>query len=225
MKTSDMGLAFIASHEGIVPAPYKDSVGVWTYGIGHTAAAGYPSPAEMVKGMPPDLDKELEFVLELFAADIEVYESAVNAAVRVPVEQHEFDALVSFHFNTGAIRKAKLTEFLNAGDIASAGVAFMGWSKPKEIIPRRKAERQLFMAGDYGACAATVWGAKASGAVTWSPERVLGKAKLIDLLSRGKTPAPNDMRGPIDYEAPTAKKPHSFWGKLFSGILSLWRRK
>ena len=34
-----------AEHEGIVPAPYRDSTGLWTYGIGHTAAAGAPGPS------------------------------------------------------------------------------------------------------------------------------------------------------------------------------------
>lgn len=33
MRTSDQGLAFIVAHEGVVPAPYLDSVGVWTFGM------------------------------------------------------------------------------------------------------------------------------------------------------------------------------------------------
>jgi lysozyme len=44
MKVSTRGLAEIASHEGIVTSRYKDSVGVWTLGIGHTASAGSPDP-------------------------------------------------------------------------------------------------------------------------------------------------------------------------------------
>ena len=40
MKTSDAGIFALALHEGIVPGPYRDSVGVWTYGIGHTLGAG-----------------------------------------------------------------------------------------------------------------------------------------------------------------------------------------
>ena len=50
MKTSDAGLFALALHEGIVPAPYRDSVGVWTYGIGHTLGAGYPDPEKMLRG-------------------------------------------------------------------------------------------------------------------------------------------------------------------------------
>ena len=56
MKTSDAGLFAIALHEGIVPGPYFDSVGVLTYGIGHTLGAGYPDPAKMQRGMPTNLD-------------------------------------------------------------------------------------------------------------------------------------------------------------------------
>ncbi|WP_428141663.1 glycoside hydrolase family protein, partial [Bradyrhizobium sp.] len=34
----------LISHEGIVLSRYKDSVGVWTIGVGHTKAAGNPDP-------------------------------------------------------------------------------------------------------------------------------------------------------------------------------------
>ena len=47
MRLSDKGIVEIAEHEGIVPAPYRDSVGVVTFGVGHTAAAGVLDPAEM----------------------------------------------------------------------------------------------------------------------------------------------------------------------------------
>ena len=45
MKTSTAGLMAICAHEGIVLSRYKDSVGVWTIGVGHTKAAGNPDPA------------------------------------------------------------------------------------------------------------------------------------------------------------------------------------
>lgn len=44
-KVSPRGLVEIASHEGIVNAPHRDSKGIWTVGIGHTASAGDPDPA------------------------------------------------------------------------------------------------------------------------------------------------------------------------------------
>ncbi|MDX1744022.1 MAG: lysozyme, partial [Ruegeria sp.] len=70
MHLSDRGLLEICEHEGIVPAPYKDSVGVWTFGCGHTAAAGDPDPAEMPRGMPSNLDGAIDEALAIFRKDI-----------------------------------------------------------------------------------------------------------------------------------------------------------
>lgn len=42
MKTSDKGIAFLVAHEGVVPGPYLDSVGVWTYGYAYDTLAVCP---------------------------------------------------------------------------------------------------------------------------------------------------------------------------------------
>ena len=188
MKTSDAGIYALALHEGIVPAPYKDSVGVWTYGIGHTAAAGAPDPAKMPKGMPVDLDDALRDVFATFRRDLPKYEAGVNRAVKVPISQAQFDALVSFHYNTGAIGKASFVKNLNAGDVAGAAFGFMKWSKPPEIIPRRKEEQKLFATGTYPGGQVTVWQVSNTGKVIWKPARRLNMPQVLDLL-RGK-PSP-----------------------------------
>ena len=56
MQMTEQGLLALVRHEGIVPGPYLDVKQVWTFGIGHTAAAGRPDPATMPRGMPADLD-------------------------------------------------------------------------------------------------------------------------------------------------------------------------
>ena len=66
MNISDKGLVALLSHEGIVPGPYRDSVGVLTYGVGHTKSAGSPDPAALKTGMPANLDAELVEVFEVF---------------------------------------------------------------------------------------------------------------------------------------------------------------
>ena len=164
MKVSNRGLLEICEHEGVVPAPYLDSVGVWTYGVGHTASAGDPRPDRMKRGMPADINDELWKVFDLFSRDIVKYADRVNAAIKVPLKQYEFDALVSFDYNTGGIHRAKLTQRINAKD-PLAHEAFMGWIKPKEIIKRRKAEMNLFRTGDYDANGNTIpiWKVDASG--------------------------------------------------------------
>ena len=182
MKTSDAGLFALALHEGIVPAPYKDSVGVWTYGIGHTLGAGYPDPAKMKRGMPTNLDAALRDVFDLFRRDVAKYEAAVNRAVKVPVTQAQFDALVSFHYNTGAIGRASFVKKLNAGDEVGAAAGMMAWSKPASIIERRKAEQTLFARGIYPTGTATVWKVDGNGKVIWKPARRLSKDQVLALL-------------------------------------------
>lgn len=158
VEVSDRGVFAIAVHEGIVPAPYLDSVNVWTFGIGHTASAGAPDPSEMDRGNPDNLDAVLPKVFEVFRSDLAKFEARVNDAVKVPMQQHEFDALVSFDFNTGGIYRANLTDHLNRGDRDAAARAFMGWLRPPEIKGRRKAEMRLFSHGEYPSGHVSVFG-------------------------------------------------------------------
>jgi lysozyme len=167
MDLSREGLMAIAAHEGIVLRPYKDSVGVWTIGVGHTKAAGHPDPAAF-KG-----ELTLSEALGLFRHDVSKYAADVARAVKVPLQQHEFDALVSFHYNTGAIGKASFVKKLNAGDRAGAIKGIMDWRKPAEIIPRRTAERDLFRDGKYPAPFASIFPVKANGTPNFAkPTRV-----------------------------------------------------
>lgn len=191
MKTSDRGIVALLGHEGVVPAPYIDSVGVHTYGVGHTAAAGDPIPSRMPAGMPSDLDAALVRVFEVFRKDLEKYERAVELAIKVPVSQAQFDAAVSFHFNTGAIAKASWVKKLNAGDVVGAGLAIMNWKKPSEIISRRKDEQKLFRSGEYPSASITVWKATNDRRVVWEPARRLTPTEALGL-----------MRGPIVHDDP-----------------------
>lgn len=186
MKVSDRGLAEIISHEAIVTRRYKDSVGVWTVGIGHTKAAGGIDPVTVTADMP------VADLLALFRKDIPKYEDGVNRAVKVAVTQYEFDALVSFHFNTGAIARASFVKALNRGERGAAAAGFMAWSKPPEIIGRRTKEMQLFRTGSYVAKpVAAVYPASNTGAVLWS------KGKRVDVLPLlGATSAPVPVTPP-----------------------------
>lgn len=156
MTVSARGVLEICEHEGIVLGPYKDSVGVWTVYVGHTAAAGGLNPEKMAKEDTRGWDaarvrQELISALAVFDDDLDKYEARVRGAVNVPIAQHQFDALVSFDFNTGGIYRAKLTEALNRGDMNAAANGFMGWLRPIEIFKRRKAEMNLFRTGNYDA--------------------------------------------------------------------------
>ena len=192
MQTSVRGVAFLVAHEGIVPAPYLDSVGVWTYGVGHTAAAGAPIPSQMVRGMPADLDAALRDVFAVFRRDLARYEADVATAIgRTPCEQHEFDAAVSFHFNTGAIGRAAWVDLWKSSRKDAAAASMLAnWHKPAEIIGRRKAERNLFLTGSYGEARATVWPVSAAGGIAWNPVRALSQVEIIELMGASTVTTP-----------------------------------
>jgi lysozyme len=226
METSDAGIYALALHEGIVPAPYKDSVGVLTYGIGHTAAAGSPNPAEMPRGTPANLDAALADVFRVFSKDLARYEADVNRALKVKVTQHQFDALVSFHYNTGAIGRATLVKKLNAGDVNGAAAGFMSWVKPKEITERRRQEQTLFAKGVYPTGLVTVWGVTTSGNVIWKPIRRLNKDQVLEFLRGTLTrPAPQVNETPKSEHVQPNAQPNAYsiaqWlAKLFAAIFT-----
>lgn len=153
MKTSDKGRAFIAREEGCKLYGYKDSVGVWTIGIGHANTSGQPPTVSA------GLRLTLQQCLDLFAKDLGAYERRVEKAFTVPLTQAQFDAAVSFDYNTGAIDKASWVKQFNKNRAPmAAGAAMMAWDKPAEIIGRRTREKRLFEAGAYGDLSGmTVW--------------------------------------------------------------------
>ena len=135
MKTSEHGLKLLHGREGKRNTAYLDSVGVWTIGYGHTGPDVHPGLVWT--------DEQVEAA---FAKDLERFEKAVNEAVKVPLPQHAFDALVSFAYNVGpgAFKSSTLVRLLNAGDMAGAARQFDRWHIPAEITSRRNGEREQF---------------------------------------------------------------------------------
>lgn len=154
MRMSKEGKVALAASEGIVPAVYLDSVGVPTYGVGVTHwAIGEEAFSRLPDAMPKDIDAAVKHALDLFDLVLEQYENAVNAAVRVDLEQHEFDALVHFTYNVGGpnLRKSRLLKMVNAGEMHKAGeTGFHGWLRPPELRGRRDHESAMFLHADYG---------------------------------------------------------------------------
>lgn len=144
LRMSADGRARLMQREGVRTRAYRDSVGIWTIGVGHTAAAGPPAPK-------PGMVITREQVDELLSRDLRQYEMAVNDAVRVPLSQGQFDALVSFCFNIGigSFKKSTVVKRLNARNYRGAADAFMMWVKPPEIRGRRESEQQQFIRATY----------------------------------------------------------------------------
>lgn len=226
MKTSDKGIAFLVAHEGIVPGPYLDVVNVWTVGIGHTAAAGPPIPADMPRGMPADLDAALRDVFTVFRRDLARYEAEVEKALaRTPVQQHEFDAAVSFHFNTGAIGRAAWVDLWRRGQKADAAASMLAnWRKPAEIIGRRTAERDLFLTGDYGKQAATVWKVNAAGKIIWQQAKRLSQADILTLMQGDPADPRSALQDALKHLGLYTGAIDGIWGPKSQAALEAWRR-
>lgn len=88
-----------------------------------------------------------------FERDLERYAEEVAQAIgNAKTSQAQFDALVSFHYNTGAIARATLTRKHKVGDFEGAAHEFARWNKAagrvsKGLTRRRQAEAQLYASG------------------------------------------------------------------------------
>lgn len=141
--TAKVALELI-SHEAIVQEAYKDSVGVWTWSVGITNASGHD--VMRYKDNPQSIEKCLEVYLWLLA---EKYIPSVEKAFKGhALTEAQFAAALSFHYNTGRIGTADWVTLWKANS-PSARAAIMNYSKPPEIIPRRKKEQALFFDGHW----------------------------------------------------------------------------
>jgi lysozyme len=222
--TTDRGQLALIRHEGIVPGPYLDVKNIWTFGIGHTSEAGPPDPATMPRGMPADTQAGIREAFRVFRADLATYEAAVRRAVKVPLAPHEFDALVSFHYNTGGIAKAALTRHLNAGNRAAAAEAFLNWRRPASIVPRREAERDLFLHGRYPGGAIPVWSVDRAGRVDFTrPAQLLSDAAALALMQ--PQGAPVSPGAPTAPETPATPDTPASWRARLAGLFAIFTRR
>lgn len=82
--------------------------------------------------------------------DLRRYAREVAAAIgETPTTQNQFDAMVSFHYNTGAIGRATLTKRHVARDYEGAAQEFKRWNKAagrvlKGLVRRRGEEEKLY---------------------------------------------------------------------------------
>lgn len=135
----------ILSHEGIVLESYKDSKGIWTWGVGVTDRSGHT--VSRYKDNP----QPLSHVIKIFKWLLETkyLPSVLKAFPGIELTESQLAAALSFHYNTGAISKAAWVKSFLRGDTQTAREDFMKWRKPKEIIVRRQKECDLFFDGKW----------------------------------------------------------------------------
>jgi lysozyme len=142
LKLSPNGAHLIEQFEGFVPHPYRDSVGVWTIGYGSTRGVGPNSPNVTRAQAEARMKREVDAT----------YGAAINA-LGLPLNQNQFDALVSFVYNVGPGGVASTTTVgkrLRAHDWRGAADALLAWDIAGGHVlaglkTRRQAERTLFL--------------------------------------------------------------------------------
>ncbi len=144
MKINERGLDLVRHFESLYLKAYRDMVGVWTIGWGHTGLQH--KDGTVYAGRVITKQK----ASELLAYDMHQFEERVNTFAKVPLTPDQFSALVSFDFNTGGLGKSTLLRMLNAKDYAGAAEQFLRWNRAggKEVrglTRRRNSERNLFL--------------------------------------------------------------------------------
>lgn len=146
MSLSQVGLNQICNFEGLRLSAYDDGVGVWSIGYGTTR---YPNGSRVQKGDTCTLEQAQAYMQH----DLKIFERAVNSAVKVPLKQNQFDALVSLTYNigVGAFKNSTLLKMLNSGDYKGAANQFDVWinaggNRLLGLVRRRAIEKKLFLA-------------------------------------------------------------------------------
>lgn len=130
-----LGIAALKSREGVRLKAYLDTQDVPTIGYGH------------IKGVKLGQVITQAQADAFFLDDLASHALPILSAIKVPVADHERDALISIAFNigVGGFTKSTFLKRLNAGDRKGCAEAIMMWVKPKEITWRRQAERDQFL--------------------------------------------------------------------------------
>ena len=159
-RVSDKGEALIKRFEGcalmradgmIEAYPDPGSGGEpWTIGWGATGEDRFHG-GRIRKGTVWTQAQADQRLREDIARHAEDVIAALGPAI-ASTSQAQFDALVSFHFNTGAIARATLTRKHIAGDFRGAAREFAKWNRAGGrvlggLVRRRAAEAKLYGEG------------------------------------------------------------------------------
>ena len=139
MKTSLEGINLIKHFEGCELEAYKCPAGVWTIGYGHIKGV---QQGDVITEQQAD---------DMLVEELEEYEIYIHNLVNCPLNQNQFDALVSWVYNLGSsnLQASTLLKVLNAGDYAGVPAQMLRWNKAggkvlEGLTRRRQAEADLF---------------------------------------------------------------------------------
>ncbi|WP_348922112.1 lysozyme [Enterococcus rotai] len=144
MTISQKGILLIKKFEGLRLTAYQDSAGIWTIGYGHTK--------DVYAGMSITEAKAEAFLKE----DMLTHASGISKYVTVQLNQNQFDALASFHFNLGPniLYNSTLLSYLNSKQWQAAATemnryVYSNGQKLQGLVNRRAAETVLFLEAPF----------------------------------------------------------------------------
>ncbi len=137
------GLELIKSYEGFSSVIYRDSAGLPTIGYGHLITSSEKNlfTAGITKSKAE----------ELLKADVITAERAVTRLITVPLNDNQFDSLVSFTFNLGAavLQRSTLRATVIRAEHEQVPLEFLRWvfadgRKIPGLVRRRQTEAELY---------------------------------------------------------------------------------
>ena len=201
-----LGLAALKSREGVRLRAYQDSVGVWTIGYGH------------IKGVQRGQVITQAQADAFFLDDLATHALPILSCIKVPVADHERDALISVAFNigVGGFQGSTFLKRLNVGDRAGCAAAIMFWTKNPELVTRRNAEQKQFLT-PYSVSAPK---ARSNDARPVTAD-VFVAAPAVPTISIEVAPLPAPPAVPVTPLGPTVKT-GSVGGWLATKLSHLW---
>lgn len=150
LSLSPAGLAFIQDYEKLRLEYYEDSEGYCTVGWGQLTGGKASCASQGIKLGDKITRAEANDLLRNSCLKAE---GRVQKAIRSPLYQHEFDALVSLAFNCGDISKIAptLCRKINSKQYEEAAVEFLDITNggTRGLVKRRQQERSMFLTAKY----------------------------------------------------------------------------
>lgn len=145
MQVSENGLNLIKKFEGLSLKAYRCQAGIETIGYGATF---YPNGAKVQMGEAISL----EVANQLLAYHVGLFAKGVEKVIKAPINQNQFDALVSFAYNVGlqALQGSTLLKMINVNpNTPNIREQLLRWNKAKgKVLPgltkRRSMEADLY---------------------------------------------------------------------------------
>lgn len=149
MKTSQKAIQLLKEFEAFCGEPYNDEAGNATIGYGHLMHIGPVTEEEKsIRWTVEQADKQ-------FLSDLISYEEALTKALKIKVNQNQFDSLICWVYNcgVGAMFASSWLKAINRGEYEKVPTFMKLWNKVRNgsrlvpsngLINRREKEANLF---------------------------------------------------------------------------------